>query len=71
MHPWAFLSLQRLQGAFFEHDVWGTEVPTVTVKCKMASELFDDESQDTPFRWVFNERFEAEDATDPPPLGQG
>lgn len=59
-----------LQGAFFEHDCWEEEdEPTATVECKMTSELFDRNSRDTPYRWVFDERFEAEDAGEPPSPG--
>ena len=47
-----------LQGAFFEHDVYGEDAATLTVECKMDSELFDGARFDTPFRWVFDERFE-------------
>ena len=48
-----------LQGAFFEHDVYGEDAATLTVECKMDSELFDGAFRDTPFRWVFDERFES------------
>ena len=47
-----------LQGAFFEHQVWHEAAPTLTVRCRMVEELFSDESQDTPYRWAFDERFE-------------
>jgi hypothetical protein len=47
-----------LQGAFFENEVYGEDAASLTVECKMDSELFDGARFDTPFRWVFDERFE-------------
>lgn len=47
-----------LQGAFFEHEVYGEDAATLTVDCTMDSKLFDGAWSDSPFRWVFDERFE-------------
>ena len=47
-----------LEGAFFEHEVFGEDAAALTVDCKMDRELFDGEWRDTPLRWVFDERFE-------------
>jgi competence protein CoiA len=47
-----------LQGAFFENELYGEDAATLTVECTMDSELFDGARFDTPFRWVFDERFE-------------
>ena len=48
-----------LQGAFFVHDVYGEDAAPLTVDCKMDRKLFDGACRDTPFRWVFDERFES------------
>lgn len=49
-----------LQGAFFEHEIYQDAEPTLTVGCEMAEAMFEEDSTGTPFRWCFDERFEAQ-----------
>lgn len=48
-----------LQGAFFEHEIFCDSEPTLTVECLMADGLFTEEVRETPFRWAFDESFQA------------
>lgn len=50
-----------LQGAFYQHEVWDDAEPTLTVECLMAESLFNEEVQETPFRWAFDESFQSPD----------
>ena len=59
-YPNGCVHCDALQGAFFENEVYGEDAASLTVECKMDSELFDGARFDTPFRWVFDERFEPE-----------
>lgn len=51
-----------LQGAFFEHEIWHEAVATLTVECLMAEDLFRGDYVDKPYRWCFDESFEASEA---------
>lgn len=51
-----------LQGAFFKHEVAFDEVCTLTVDCGMPEDLFNDDVHASPYRWAFDEGFEASEA---------
>ena len=57
-YPNGCVHCDALQGVFSENELYGEDAATLTVECTMDSELFDGARFDTPFRWVFDERFE-------------
>lgn len=56
------VNCDALQGAFFMHEVAFDEEHTLTVDCGMSEEMFNDDVHASPYRWAFDESFEASEA---------